>query len=78
MKRIILTTDKTAGFPTMTEIGIRGLFRLTVEITPDTTTLKPLSRGSYDNIVVFGRFLRFGLTVKTPITGTIRSFGFDR
>ena len=29
-------------------------------------------------IVVPYRFVRYGLTVKTPLTGTIRHFGFDR
>jgi hypothetical protein len=44
----------------MSEIGIRGFFRLTVESS------------------LTDRILRFGLTVKNPITGTIRTFGFDR
>lgn len=57
---MIFTTDSTAGFPRMTEIGIRGLFRLTVESS------------------LSDRILRYGLTVKTPVTGTIRHFGFDR
>lgn len=57
---MIFNTDKTLGFPRMTEIGIRGLFRLTVESS------------------LTDRILRYGLTVKTPLTGTIRHFGFDR
>ena len=56
---MIFNIDRTDNFPTMVEIGIRRVFRLTLEI------------------VVPYRFVRYGLTVKTPITGTIRHFGFD-
>jgi hypothetical protein len=65
----------------MVEIGIKGFFRVTVEITSDLSfplTLLPVAKGSFDHTVFFGQFLRFGATVKTPITGTIRHFGFDK
>jgi hypothetical protein len=70
--------SKVSGWPTLREFNVQSFFRVTVESTRDIETLFPFSRGSYDNWVVFGRFLRFGLTVKTPFTGTVRKFGIDR
>jgi hypothetical protein len=77
MSRLICNINKVAGWPTIREFGIKRLIRLTVESTRDIETVAPLSRGSYNNWVVFGRFLRFGLILRTPFTGTIREFGFE-
>ena len=78
---LIARIDKTADFPTMVEFGIKRLFRVTLEIQKvtlfDAVYRIPANRESC-SIYLFRRYVRFAATVKTPFTGTIRTFGFDK
>ena len=77
MSRIIRSIDTICPGQYFVEIGLKRLFRLSLEILTGPATVKPLTFSKTDTTLLFGQCVRYGLTVRTPFTGTIRKFGFD-